>query len=303
MRLSTDAPLTDTPPPAATLSAPPPAVPVHEPPLTVIDGRRGWSWADFQEMWRFRELFYYLTLRDIKLRYKQTVLGVGWSVFQPIATVLAFVVFIGILGNAKGGKTQAEYVLFVVAGVLPWTFFATSVTNAGNSLVGNERLVTRTYFPRIALPVANVFAALFDFVICLALLAVGLVVIGVAPTWQLLMAPVVIGLLVILATAFGVFLSALIAAQRDFRFLLGFGMQLWMFATPCIYLPPERYEKWKWLLQFNPVFGLVYNFRACALGGELDWPSLGVAAGEAALVLVGGAMYFRRVERALSDTI
>jgi lipopolysaccharide transport system permease protein len=286
----------------------PPPPPADDLPVTVIENRLGWGWADFVEMWRFRELFFYLTLRDIRLRYKQTALGVGWSIFQPLATILVFVVFIGFLGNASGGMNRATYVLFVISGVIPWTFFASAVQNAGGCLVSNERLVTRTYFPRVALPAANVFAALFDFHICLALfalVAVGYAVagVGVALTWQLLLAPVIVLLLAVLATGLGIFLSALVAAQRDFRFLITFGIQLWMFATPCIYLPPEAYQKWQWLLQFNPVFGLVYNFRACTLGGPLDWPSLGIAAAAALVAVVGGGIYFRRVERALSDTI
>jgi lipopolysaccharide transport system permease protein len=290
------------------VTTPPPVPPADALPVTVIENRLGWGWADFVEMWRFRELFFYLTLRDIRLRYKQTALGVGWSVFQPLATILVFVVFIGFLGNASGGMDRAEYVLFVVAGVIPWTFFASGVQNAGGCLVANERLVTKTYFPRVALPAANVFAALFDFLICLllfAVVAVGYAAagIGVQLSWNLLLAPVVVLLLATLAVGLGVFLSALVAAQRDFRFLITFGIQLWMFATPCIYLPPERYESWRWLLQFNPVFGLVYNFRACTLGGPLDWTSLGIAAAAAVLALVGGGVYFRRVERALSDTI
>lgn len=297
----TDPPLTDTPPPAR--APQPPPADTH---LTVIENRSGWSLADFREMWRFRELFYYLTLRDIKLRYKQTVLGVGWSVFQPIATILVFVVFIGILGKAKGGMEQAEYLLFVVTGVLPWTFFATAVTNAGNSLISNERLVSKTYFPRLALPAANVFAALFDFTICMVLLAVTLVCFGVAPTWQLLLLPVAVGVLVILATAFGVLLSALIASQRDFRFLLNFGVQLWMFATPCIYLPADAYGETakRWLL-LNPVNGLVVNFRAAVLGTEypLDFASLGLSAAVAAGLFAMSLVYFKRVDRTLADSI
>ncbi len=293
---------------APTPEYPPPQV--EELPLTVVENRLAWSWADFVEMWRFRELFFYLTLRDIRLRYKQTALGVGWSVFQPLATILVLVVFVGFLGNASSGMDPAQYVLFVIAGVIPWTFFDSSVRNAGNSLVNNERLVTKTYFPRVALPAANVFAALFDFVICLGLFAViatGYAIFGqgVTLTWQLLLAPVVVGLLALLACGLGMFLSALVASQRDFRFLITFGMQLWMFATPCIYLPADTktLKDWHLLLQLNPVYGLVYNFRACTLGLTMDWASLGIGAAAAVLSVVVGAIYFRRVERALSDTI
>ena len=180
--------------------------------VTRIDSSLGWRWADVVEIWRFRELFVMLTLRDIRLRYKQTILGLGWSVFQPLATILVFVVFIGYLGKASEGFPSFEqYILFVMAGVLPWTFFASAVLNSGNSLVNNERLVTKTYFPRLALPAANVFAAFFDLCINLVIFAVAMAIIGVAPTWKLLLLPVIVLLLGMFAMGVGVFLSALIA--------------------------------------------------------------------------------------------
>ena len=275
--------------------------------VTHIDSSLGWRWADVVEIWRFRELFVMLTLRDIRLRYKQTILGLGWSVFQPLATILVFVVFIGYLGKASDGFASFDqYDLFVMAGVLPWTFFASAVLNSGNSLVNNERLVTKTYFPRLALPAANVFAALFDLFINLVIFALIMAILGVAPTWKLLLLPVIVLLLGMFAMGVGVFLSALIASQRDFRFLLNLGLQLWMFATPCIYLrteslpDPETTTAW---LPINPVYGLVVNFRACTLGGPIDWFSLGVSALATFAVFAISLVYFRRVERTLADTI
>ena len=287
-----------------------PSVPETPPPelaVTHIDSSLGWRRADVVEIWRFRELFVMLTLRDIRLRYKQTILGLGWSVFQPLATILVFVVFIGYLGKASDGFASFDqYVLFVMAGVLPWTFFASAVLNSGNSLVNNERLVTKTYFPRLALPAANVFAALFDLFINLVIFALVMAIIGVAPTWKLLLLPLIVLLLGMFAMGVGVFLSALIASQRDFRFLLNLGLQLWMFATPCIYLrteslpDPETTTAW---LPINPVYGLVVNFRACTLGGPIDWFSLGLSALATFATLTISLVYFRRVERTLADTI
>ena len=284
-----------------------PETPPPELAVTHIDSSLGWRWADVVEIWRFRELFVMLTLRDIRLRYKQTILGLGWSVFQPLATILVFVVFIGYLGKASDGfGSFDQYVLFVMAGVLPWTFFASAVLNSGNSLVNNERLVTKTYFPRLALPAANVFAALFDLFINLVIFALVMAIIGVAPTWKLLLLPAIVVLLGMFAMGVGVFLSALIASQRDFRFLLNLGLQLWMFATPCIYLrteslpDPETTTAW---LPINPVYGLVVNFRACTLGGPIDWFSLGLSALATVATLTISLVYFRRVERTLADTI
>jgi lipopolysaccharide transport system permease protein len=283
--------------------------PTDDRPLTRIDGRTTWSWNDVLEIWRFRELFYNLTLRDVKLRYKQTILGVGWSFFQPLATVMVFVLFVGVLGKARGDMGYGEYILYVMAGVIPWTFFASSVQNAGNSLLNNHNLVTKTYFPRLALPSANVFAALFDFGICLVMFAVAIVgfalfgqPVSVGP--QLLLLPVVVLLLILLTLGLGVVFSALIAAQRDFRFLITFGIQLWMFATPCIYLPPGSYsDTTKMILMVNPVYGLIANFRACALGQPLDWLSFAVAAFLSIGIFLFAMVYFRRVDRTLADTI
>src|SRR5436190_19560291 len=173
-----------------------------EPPLTVIEPRAVFSMADLKELWRYRELFYHLTLRELKLRYKQTILGVGWSLFQPLATVLVFVVFIGYMGRTAEGIVH--YPLFVLLGVLPWTYFAQSVQNAGNSLVANERLVTKVYFPRLLLPLSNIGSATVDFLVALGLAAIVMAIYGVAPGWSVLAAPFIILLLFLTATGFGV---------------------------------------------------------------------------------------------------
>ena len=206
-------------------------------------------------------------------------------------------------GTAKGVE---DYPLFVLAGVLPWTLFANGATTAANSLVANERLVTKTYFPRLLLPLSAVGAALFDFLVGVLLL-IGLAAwYGVPPTPALLLVPVVVGLIALAAAGVGILGSALVAAQRDFKHLIQFGMPLWMFATPCIFLPPERYpfgpaaRDW---LAVNPAYGLVQNFRAAALGQELDVRALVISAAVGAVLLAAGVLYFHRVERTLADSI
>jgi len=275
---------------------------IPEPPLTVVEGRSTWNLSDLKEVWRFRELMYFLTLRDIKLRYKQTILGVGWSVFQPLATVLVFAVFIGVMGKVADGIDN--YTMFVVCGVLPWTYFANATTNAANSLVGNERLVTKTYFPRILLPASNVGAATFDFFVAAMLLTIWLLIDGPPPTWRLLLVPILVGLIALIAFGFGTFLSGLIATQRDFRYLLTFGMQLWMFATPCIYLPPQNLgptaQTW---LPLNPVYGLILNLRNAVLGDEIQWFPLLISSAFGILVTAFALVYFRRIENTMADTI
>ena len=309
MRLTEDAALNEstgvaTPPPVshpvATQTDP------HHPDLalTVIEGLNYWTMNDVRELVRYRELFYYLTLRDIKLRYKQTILGVGWSVFQPLATVVVFAVFFGIMGKIADNVTNVSYTLFVLCGVLPWTYFANATTNAANSLINNERLVTKTFFPRVLLPASNVAAATFDFFIALIILTIWMVADGPAPTIRILLLPFLIVLLAMTAFGFGTLLSALIATQRDFRYLLTFGMQLWMFATPCIYLPPASMSpKAQALLPLNPVYGIILNFRNCLLGDDIEWPALFVSVAFTLFIVGFGLIYFRRVENTMADVI
>jgi lipopolysaccharide transport system permease protein len=304
--LSSDTPLpdSDTPRPAPGLpTRTEPSEP--EPELIVVEPRTSFSLGDTQELWRYRELFYYLILRELKLRYKQTILGVGWSLFQPIATVLVFVVFIGYMG--KTANNIPNYELYVLLGVIPWTFFSSAMANAGNSLLANERLVTKVYFPRLLLPLSNVGSSFVDFLIACGLIAITMLYIGVAPAWTIVFAPLVLTLLFLTATGFGVLLSALIVAQRDFRYLLTFGTQLWMFATPCIYLGPDVVGPTaKMILPLNPLYGLIYNLRNLVLGGPMDyfaWYSLAISGTVGLCVLFLGLFYFRRVERTFADTI
>ncbi len=276
-----------------------------EPPLPVVEPRGGFTFTDLGELWRYRELGYYLVLREMKLRYKQTILGVGWSLFQPIATALVYIIFIGWMGKTSEGVPN--YVLHVLLGVLPWTYFASAINNAGNSLIANERLVTKVYFPRLLLPLANVGSATVDFGISLGLVALVMAYYGVAPAWTIIFAPLVILLLAMLAVGLGVLLSALIVAQRDFRYLLNFGVQLWMFATPCIYLGRHAIgPRAEQVLALNPMYGIILSFRNLVLGYPMDahsWQALGLSAFITVTLLMAGLVYFRRVERTFADTI
>jgi lipopolysaccharide transport system permease protein len=272
-------------------------------PVTVIERRSGWQLVNWRELYRYRELLFFLTWRDVKVRYKQTVLGAAWSVLQPLSTVIVFAFFLGRLGGVSEGFKN--YPLFVLAGILPWTFFANAVCAAGNSVVVNGHLVSKIYFPRLIIPISSVGACLFDFLISLALLAVMMAWYGAAPGWPLLLAPVIMLLLTATAVGVGTLLSALIVAHRDFRFILTFAVQLWMFATPCIYLTPAMVmgPNAQLVLPLNPAYGLLLNFRQAVLGGDLDWFALGVSSAMGLLCLVGGLLYFRRVERTFADVI
>jgi lipopolysaccharide transport system permease protein len=281
---------------------PAPATVLNEPPLTVIEPRGRLSVTDFRELWRYRDLFFHLVLRDVKLRYKQTILGVGWALFQPLMTMVVFALFLGRMGGV--GRDVDDYFLFVLVGAVPWTFFSNALTTAGNSLVANERLVTRVYFPRLLVPASCVGAALFDLFVSLFLIAVGMAIAGAAPPIGIALLPVVLGLLVLTALGFGTLLAALIVAQRDFRYLLSFGMQVWMFATPCIYLNPASLgptaRAW---LPLNPAYGLILAFRSAVLGTPMDWAATATSAAVSLVVFVLGLSYFHRVERAFADVI
>jgi lipopolysaccharide transport system permease protein len=272
-------------------------------PVTVIERRPGWQIVDLQELWRYRELLFFLTWRDVKVRYKQTVLGAAWAVLQPLATMLVFSLFIG---RMPGVADHIEhYPLFVFAGLLPWTFLANAIGSASQSVVGNQNLVTKIYFPRLIIPMGAVGAGLVDFAVAFGMLLVMMLCYSVVPGWQLLLAPVICLLLMIAALGTGTLLAALTVAYRDFRYVVPFSVQLWMFATPCIYLDASTIvgPRGQLLLPLNPAYGLIYNFRQSMLGGPFDWYSLAVSGAVSVGLLALGCLYFRRVERNFADII
>jgi lipopolysaccharide transport system permease protein len=274
-----------------------------EPPLTVIEPRPGWQVVSVRELWRFRELMFVLAWRDVKVRYKQTVLGAAWAVLQPLATMAAFSMFFGRLAGAA--PDGVPYPLYVFTGLLPWFFFANAVNSASNSVVGNQNLVTKIYFPRLLIPLAAIWPYLVDFAIGFALLLVMMLGYGQAPGWSLLLAPAVALGLAVAALGVGTLLAALTVAYRDFRLVVPFMLQLWMFLTPTVYMRAgdvvgPRGATW---LPLNPAYGLIANFRAAVLGGDFDLYALAVSVAVAAAGLVTGCLYFRRVERQFADII
>lgn len=296
----------ESPPADSAITPMPAAVPplrAHpEPPLTVIEARGGWNLPDLHELWRYRELLFFLALRDVKARYKQTVLGAGWAVAQPLMTMAVFALFLGKAAGVSGGVEN--YPLFVFAGMVAWTFFGNTVNAAAGSVVANERLVTKVYFPRLIIPLSTVGVGLFDLVIASALLAVMMFGFGVVPGWSVLLLPLVVAALAVAASGVGVLLAALIVAQRDFKYILGFGVQLWMFATPSLYMPAAALDPDVVpFLPLNPAYGLVQAFRQAALGEPLNLYAFGVSAAVGALLATVGMLYFRRVERGFADTI
>ncbi len=279
------------------IAAPHPAV------RTVIEPPHQWEWVDVGELWRYRELLLFLAWRDVKVRYKQTVLGASWAILQPAMMMVVFTVFFGRLAGVATGDLPQP--LFFLTGLLPWFFFASAVTSASSSVVGSERLITKIYFPRLCVPFATVLASAVDFVVACGLLGVVLLFYGVTPTWNLFLLPVAAMVIGGLAAGLGTLLAALNVTYRDFRYVIPFFIQIGMFATPTIYSRPTgaEGEAVHWLLILNPMNGLVDTFRAAAVGGTVPWAGFGVGAAVAVVALFVGCLYFRKVEDRFADII
>jgi lipopolysaccharide transport system permease protein len=279
-----------------------------EPAETVIQPPSGWQLINFAELWHFRDLLYFLAWRDVKVRYKQTMLGVAWAVLQPALMMFIFYVIFFVVADTYKDK-EVPYPIFVFSALLPWTFFATSIANAGNSVIGSERLITKIYFPRLAVPFATVGAAIVDFCVALPLLCVLFVCYGIVPGWGVLLLPIIFALFVLSAAGVGTLLAALNVAYRDFRYIIPFLVQLWMYATPTIYFdltpanPDSKFGWVKQLLPLNPMTGLIASFRAALLDQDIPWRDLGFSAGMALVFFFVGCFYFRRVEDSFADVI
>ena len=245
---------------------------VPEKPLVVIEPHRSWVALRLRELWAYREVFYFLVWRDIKVRYKQTVFGVAWAIIQPLFLMLAFAFFFGKL--VRVSSDGAPYPVWVYVGILPWMFFSNALGNSGNSLVGNSNLITKVYFPRLIIPSAAIAAGLLDFAIAFALLLGFIPFYGLGLTWNVLMLPALVLLLTVLALAVGIWMSALNAQYRDVRHALPFVIQLWMFATPIIYPLSIVPAEYRWIMALNPLTGIVEGFRASLFGTPFDWGSI-----------------------------
>jgi lipopolysaccharide transport system permease protein len=288
--------------PSITAAQPAPGLP----PM-VIRPPRGWQFINVRELWASRELLGFLVWRDVKVRYKQTLLGAAWAILQPMLMMAVFTVFFSHVAKLPAGKLP--YPIFVFAGLLPWTFFATSIANAGNSVVGAERLITKIYFPRLAVPFAAIGAALVDFAIAMGMLIIMMFWYHVPPTLSMLFVPVVVMLIMLEALGVGTLLAALNVAYRDFRYVIPFLTQLWMFATPTVYMQPTHetgaraFGIARYLLLINPMTGLIGAFRAAVFGERIGWHEFASSTLAAIIMFIVGCMYFRRVEDDFADLV
>lgn len=263
----------------------------------------GWQLVNVRELWRFRELLYFLTWRDVKVRYKQTALGAAWAVLQPAMMMVVFTILFGRMVGVDSGSLP--YPVFAYLGLVPWTFFATAITNAGNSVVGSERLITKIYFPRLAIPFASAGASVVDFLLAFSLVIVLMVWYGVMPGVQILLLPLVFFVILLLATGVGTLLAALNVSYRDFRYVIPFMVQIWLFGTPSVYMRLDKAlaSKHGALLSANPMTWLIATFRDVCTNQPIHWGQFGLAALVSAVVFVAGCFYFRRVERNFADII
>lgn len=267
----------------------------------VIAPSSGWRPIDLREVLEYRELLAILVWRDIKVRYRQTLLGVLWVVAQPLLTALIFTVLFNRVAKIDAGGVP--YSLFVMVALVPWSFFAAGVGASSNSLIGSAHLISKVYFPRVIVPAASVVSGFVDMAVTFGLVVVMTLVYRVGVTPQIALLPVAILICALFSFGIGLWLSALNVEYRDVRVVIPFLLQLWMYATPVVYplrVIPERY---RWIATANPMTGVVETFRAAMLGGPIPWSGLGYSAAVMLVVLIGGAYYFRRMERLFADVL
>jgi lipopolysaccharide transport system permease protein len=276
---------------------------VHLPaePLVVIQPSNRLSLLSFKDIWAYRELLFFLTWRDVKVRYKQTALGAAWAILQPLFMMIIFTIFFGRLaGVASAG---IPYPLFALAGLVPWTFFSNAITASGNSLVGSANLITKVYFPRLIVPAAAMMAGLVDFLLAFLLLVLLMIYYRVTLTAQILFLPVLVLLTALFSLGVGTWMSALNVKYRDVRFALPFLIQLWLFVSSVIVPSTSLPQKWRWLLMLNPMSGIIEGYRSALFGLPFDWLALGTASVLTILVLLYAIYAFGRVERSFADII
>ena len=272
-------------------------------PITRIESSKGKVSLGLRELWQYHELLYFLTWRDIKVRYKQTVLGASWAILQPFLTMVIFTLFFGRL--AKMPSDGIPYPIFSYAALVPWTFFATGITKASNSLVGGQNLLKKVYFPRLAMPIAAVASGIVDFCLAFMVLIVMMLYFGIVPTIYILWLPLLMLLAFVTSLGVSLWLAALNVKFRDVRHTVPFIVQAWLFATPIVY-PSSLIENdfWRVLYAINPMVGVVEGFRWALLGTDTaPGPMILVSSLAAVILLVGGSIYFRRVEKTFADVV
>lgn len=270
--------------------------------LIIIEPRKGWIPVNFREIWRFRELLYFLAWRDVKVKYKQAAIGVLWAVLQPLLTMVVFSILFGRFANMP--SDNVPYPIFVYIGLLPWQYFATVLGQSTNSIVSGSNLISKIYFPRLFMPASTAIAALLDLFVASVMLGLMMLYYGIPVSWGILLVPLLVLLTIMNAVGFGLWFSALNVRYRDIQYAIPFLIQIWMFATPVIYPTSLVGGQYKWLLSLNPMGGVIEAFRPAVLGHmPIPWLSLSISTSIGFIVFIGGVFYFRSVERYFADVI
>jgi len=267
----------------------------------IIEPRGKLAGFQFRELWQYRELLRFLVVRDIKVRYKQTVLGGLWAILQPFMNMIVFTIFFGHL--AKVPSDGLPYPIFVYTALLPWQFFSGGIGSSGNSLVANSNLISKVYFPRMIIPAASLGAGCLDFLIAFGMLILMMVYYGIYPGMGIFLFPFLMVLVTVAALGVGMILAALNVAYRDFRYVIPFLVQFWLFATPVIYPASLVPEKWRWLINLNPMAGLITGIRSSLLNLPLSWTDIWISGTMSIGLFVIGIFYFKKMERRFADII
>lgn len=271
-------------------------------PVTILKPRRGWQLIDFKELNAYRGLFYFLVLRDIKIKYKQTVLGAAWAIIQPFFTMVVFSLFFGRLANVP--SDSVPYPIFSYSALVIWVYFSNSLSMSANSLVGNTELISKVYFPRMIVAISPIIAGLLDFIISLIVLFIMMFFYGIRLTPYLALFPVLTVLAMMIASGAGMWLAALNAQYRDIKYTVPFMIQLWMFVSPIVYPASMVPEKLCFWYALNPMAGIVEGFRSILLGTiAFPFKMVMISTISAILILITGAMYFKKMERTFADVI
>lgn len=267
---------------------------------TIIEPQEGWRLINVRELWQYKDLLWFLVWRDVKSRYAQSILGIGWALIQPVFNMIVFTVIFGNL--AKISSEGVPYAIFNYAAMVPWTYFANSLTQSGSSLVSARNMITKVYFPRLIIPLAPVLAKLLDFGIAMLLLFGLMVYFGIAPTIWALALPLLVLLMMLTASGVGMWLTAMAIQYRDVKYALQFGVRILMYASPVVYAASEVPGRFRLLYGLNPMAGVIEGFRAALLGTRgMPWDLLAVGTASAMVIFLTGALYFKRMERVFAD--
>lgn len=266
---------------------------------TIIEPSKGWKLVDFKELWRYKDLLYFLTVRGIKARYAQSILGVGWAIIQPLFTTLVFTIVFG--GLAKVDSDGIPYILFSYLALWPWNYFSGTLSESANSLVANSSMITKVYFPRLILPLAAIFSKLLDFLISFVVLLGLLIYFQVLPGWQIIFLPILLIQLLACSLGIGMILSAMAVQYRDVKYALGFIVQLLLYGAPVVYSTTAVPEQYQLLYSLNPMVGVIEGIRAMFLNRYLPWEWIWPGAIVSVILFVFGLFYFRRMEKVFAD--